>query len=264
MPNGMDGWAAQLMEQVNPFGNKPKPVNGGKRGEELFNLILSSLEEIYGDVGAVIAGGAVRDAAAGVTDHKDVDVFLPISWRKFNDHYPELGWGPLRKVQHDNYNKKAKNVGCFFDTLARGQSAVQGVNVDLVFMEKPLTMEDVATFPVFAQRGVYRLDGGLALSPEARSDVESKVFTIDPTITDKDRIKRIAEKVKGWQQREAYKDWKVIEPETHEWREAKEEQKVEDAKTKTISTADHYFIQMQRAELMDNQLVNELEWRVLR
>jgi hypothetical protein len=92
-----------------------------------------------------------------------------------------------------------------------------------VFLEKPLSKENVATFPVFAQRGVWTLEGGLSLSPEAKADVEAKTFTIDPSITNKEKLKLVLEKVKGWCKREEYANWKIVEPDIKEWWEAKEE-----------------------------------------
>jgi hypothetical protein len=200
----------------------------GKTGEDLFHLILSGIREVY-EVDAVIAGGAVRDLAAGVTSHKDVDVFIPMSWDKFKEGIPELGWqrAPKPVVKANDYAKiKAKTeVGCYFPTLARTQGRVQYTEVDLVFLEKPLSKENVATFPVFAQRGVWTLEGGLSLSPEAKADIEAKTFTIDPSITDKEKFKLVLEKVKGWCKREGYVDWKIVEPDIKEWWETKEEEK---------------------------------------
>jgi adenylosuccinate synthase len=54
-------------------------------------------------------------------------------------------------------------------------------------------------------------------------DLDNKTFTIDPTITDKARFQSVLEKIKGWQERPEYKDWKIIEPDVKEWWEAKEE-----------------------------------------
>jgi hypothetical protein len=205
---------------------KGEDMPKGKTGEDLFHLILSGIREIY-EVDAVIAGGAVRDLAAGVTSHKDVDVFIPMTWEKFKKGIPELGWQlPPRPVvkAHDYAKIKAKpEVGCYFPTLARAQGRVQYIEVDLVFLEKPLSKENVATFPVFAQRGVWTLEGGLSLSPEAKADIEAKTFTIDPSITDKEKFKLVLEKVKGWCKREGYVDWKIVEPDIKEWWEAKEE-----------------------------------------
>lgn len=206
---------------VAPWNRKEQ---GGKRGEELFQLILSGIREIY-DVNAVIAGGAVRDLAAGVTTHKDVDVFIPLDDKKFIEHYAELGWqGELVKQgKNTDYAKKKKTggVGCFFPTTARFSSMVQNIGVDLVFMKEALTVADVATFPVYAQRGVWTLEEGRVLSPEAKLDIENKTFTIDPTITDKERVANVLAKVAGWKMRKDYCKWKVIEPEVKEWWEAK-------------------------------------------
>src|SRR5690348_16606384 len=83
-------WREEFQEEGNMTKKK------GKRGEELFQLILSGIREIY-DVEAVIAGGAVRDLAAGVSDSKDVDVFVPLTWEKFEAGLNELFWqGPTR------------------------------------------------------------------------------------------------------------------------------------------------------------------------
>lgn len=197
----------------------------GKRGEELFQLILSGIREIY-DVNAVIAGGAVRDLAAGVTDHKDVDVFVPLLPNELIERYVELGWqGDLIQIGRikDSYSKKKKEgPGCLFDTVARFQSVVQGVKVDLVITKEPLSVDNVKTFPVHAQRGVWTLENGKELFPEAQKDIDNKTFTIDLSITDKDTVEHVLNKIKEWKRRAAYKDWQIIEPEIKEWWEVKE------------------------------------------
>lgn len=195
----------------------------GKRGEELFHLILSGIREVY-DVDPAIAGGAVRDVAAGVTDHKDVDVFIPLDFQSFLRSVDQLGWsGKVHVVKSfDDYGKDNKKVPCSFKALARAESLVQGCKIDLIFMDKPLTPEIVDKFPVHAQRGVWTLGGGINLSPLAKHDIDNKTFTIDPTITDKDVVQYIKEKIAGWKRRVGYKDWKLVEPVIKEWWEEKE------------------------------------------
>jgi len=227
-------------------------VKEKKRGEELFHLILSGIREIY-DVDAMIAGGAARDLAAGTTDHKDIDVFIPgLSWNNFHKKDFELGWKgePVKIVGHKYKDQKAK-VGCSFPTTARAQAQVQGVPIDLVFLEKPLSKEDVETFPVFAQRCGWTLDRGLVIAPEAKEDIENKQFTINPTITDKETTEAVLEKIKGWKKRPFYKDWKVVEPGVKEWWEAKEaeaarQKREEQVKfdTFTTSTGDTWKIML--------------------
>jgi hypothetical protein len=216
------------MDEAFPAG---LPEETGKRGEELFQLLLSGIREIY-DTEAVIAGGAVRDLAASVTNHKDIDIFIPLTWDVFQKSFAELGWsGGLLKVKQSKNaygGTKKGEPGCLFPTLARASSRVQGVPLDLVFMEAPLTKENVETFPVFAQRGIWTLAEGLKLSPQAKTDIDNKQFTIDPTITEKHKVKHVLDKIKGWQLRKDYKDWKVVEPDVKEWWEAKEEMKKDD------------------------------------
>jgi len=242
-------WEAALGVQIEGEDMSKK----AKTGEDLFHLILSGIREVY-EVDAVIAGGAVRDLAAGVTSHKDVDVFIPMSWDKFKEGIPELGWqrAPKPVVKANDYAKiKAKpEVGCYFPTLARAQGRVQYVEVDLVFLEKPLSKENVAMFPVFAQRGVWTLEEGMSLSPEAKADVDAKTFTIDPSITDKERLKLVLEKVKGWCKREEYANWTIVEPDIKEWWEAKEEvEQKETTEHKPIDPWDKY-LQLKNDEWM--------------
>lgn len=215
------------------FVGEMKRMEEGKRGEELFHLILSGIREIY-DIEAIISGGAVRDLAAGVTTPKDVDVFVPITWNSFNAKASELGWQcPPERI---GKTKKARaydgTMSKVVESEDRAIAVVQHVNVDLVFTKKPLDMEGVATFPVFAQRGVWTLEGGLALSPEARKDIDNKTFTIDPTITDKERVKGLLTKVGEWKKRPHYNDWTIVEPDIKEWWEAKEEMKAAEEETK--------------------------------
>jgi hypothetical protein len=194
----------------------PGIYDSGKRGEELFELILSGIREIY-DVTAVIAGGAVRDLVNGASGtSKDVDVFIPIDPNVFIDQSGELGWqGPTQLVKLGPYKKDQS--GCVFPTLGRGSSVVQNMSVDLVFTEKPLSPDEVKLFPVHAQRCVYTLEGGKMVSPEAQKDFDNNTFTIDPTIKDKARIEKIVDKIEGWKKRPEYKNWKIITPEVKEW-----------------------------------------------
>jgi len=215
-----NAWNA-FLEEIKP--NKKKENNEGKRGEELFHLILSGIKEVY-DVEATIAGGAVRDLAAGVLTPKDVDVFIPMSWNTFKRRADELGWlVPPHVVKPNDYQKKPNNEGCSFSTFARALTQVQKVSVDLVFMDKPLTKENVETFPVFAQRGIWTLNEGLKLSPEAQEDIRNKQFTIDPKITDINRLDKIVSKIGEWKKRPHYKDWKIVRPETKPWWETVED-----------------------------------------
>jgi hypothetical protein len=215
-----EGIAAALVHET-------ATAKAGKRGEELFQLILSGIREIY-DVQAVIAGGAVRDLAAGCDTPKDVDVFLPMTWDKFAEGIEELGWsGGVVKQKTKAY--EGKGTGTFKST-ARASSMVQDIPVDLVFLDKPLSPEMVKSFPVHAQRGIYTLEGGLDLSPEAKADIEAKQFTISPDITEKARIEALRKKVGEWVKRPHYKGWKIIEPDIKEWWEAKEELKAEETK----------------------------------
>lgn len=198
--------------------NETKAKSMGKEGEELFHLILSGIREIY-DVDATIAGGAVRDLAAKVDGSKDVDVFIPLTWEKFNENSHELGWqrSPLLL-------KEGKYEGCVVPSTARAQGKVQYKTVDLVFLDKPLDTEMVSKFPIHAQRCVWTLNSGLCLSPEAKQDIENKTFTIDPTIKDKDRIKKVIAKAQEWVKRPGYNGWKIVEPDVAEWWEVKKQE----------------------------------------
>jgi hypothetical protein len=213
-----DRWDVEFLDMAQEAIDKAsgKTMKKGKQGEELFHLILSGIREVY-DLDATIAGGAVRDLSAGVSDVKDVDVFIPMKYERFFENAPELGWQGPHALVGGEYK------GCVVPSTARVSSRVQNTKVDMVFMDEPLNKDMVAQFPVFAQRGVYTLEGGSMLSPECAKDIADKTFTIDPTITDKERMKGILKKVKGWQQREGYHDWKIIEPDLKEWWEAKEE-----------------------------------------
>jgi hypothetical protein len=222
----------QLMQaQMAPWMRKPAE---GKRGEELFRLILSGIREVY-DHDAVIAGGAVRDFAAGVSSCKDVDVFLHMPWKDFNACSDELGWQAVPRLTKNEKYKKGKTGASSMGFMAthRAMSQVQNVPVDLVFIEKPLDKDVVATFPVFAQRGVWTLSGGLILSPEAKEDIANKTFTIDPTITDKAKVKAVLAKVNEWKKREGYSDWKIVEPDVPDWWEAKKANEEEAKASKT-------------------------------
>ena len=174
-----------------------KEEKKGLRGEELFKLILSGIKEVYG-VDAIVAGGAVRDVAAGTEEHKDVDVFIPMKWSDFNAHSSQLGWevAPYKegKVPYDGKLKR-------LPATERGRASVQGVSVDLVFMDGELTPKYVNSFPVNAQKCVFTLENGISVSPQAQLDIDNKQFTIDPEIKDKDQIKLIKDKVNGWKKR---------------------------------------------------------------
>lgn len=223
----------KMLEEANAMLAEPLPTKG-KKGEDLFHLILSGIREVY-DVEAVIAGGAVRDLAAGIDTPNDVDVFIPLTVDDFFNKAEELGW----QTHPVLLNKKPYDK-CAVKSTGRAQARVQGTLVDLVFLPKPLTMEDVSAFPVFAQRAVWTLKEGMRFSPEATRDNIQKTFTIDPTITDKDKLKRLKEKVEDWLKRPGYKGWKLVEPDVKEWWELKEDEKkkkvVKQSKTITFST----------------------------
>jgi hypothetical protein len=201
-------WAQVIEEAEGPLGSK------GKRKEELFQLILSGIREIY-EVDAVIAGGAVRDMVAGFDKHKDVDVFIPLEWADFEKNMAELGWQGRPALQKKVPYKGIKTEDVA--STARASAVVQGCPIDLVFVKKPLEPKGVEQFPIYAQRCVWTLGSGVAVSPEAKKDIDNKTFTIDPTITDKDRIKGLEAKCKEWLKRGHYKDWKIVLPEIKEW-----------------------------------------------
>jgi hypothetical protein len=189
----------------------------GLRGESLFKLILSGIKEVF-DVDGVIAGGAVRDLVVNAeNDSNDVDVFLPMKWEDFNGHQDQLGWEVRAYKVNNDYSKNKK-----LKTSNRAQARVQGMLVDLVFTDKPLDQKGVDRFPVNAQKCVWTLDGGMRVSPEAQADIDGKMFTISDKITDKEAIKRIRDKVQKWTKREAYRGWKIVEPDIQEWWEKKE------------------------------------------
>ena len=234
-------WAIQRLGEVRPDGFEipiHKLYSKGKTGEELFHLILSGIREVYDVSDVCVAGGAVRDVAAGVTSHSDVDVFIPIEYKTFQEKFLELGWSGGLAVQAVRDYSNTKRQGDFrFKAEARARSIVQGIMVDLVFIETPLTKENVDSFPIHAQRCVWSLDKGLFMSPEAKKDIENKTFTIDPTITDKDVIARLLEKINKWQ-RADYKGWKVVEPDTKEWWEVKEN--TEEAKSQSAKWQEYF------------------------
>lgn len=182
----------------------------GKTGAELFQLILSGIREVY-DVEGTIAGGAVRDLAAGVSYHKDVDVWLPMTMDAFQERYDELGWmGEFRP-------EKIKKKYAESNSTDRGYSLVQHVPIDIIFLKEPLSPKDVDAFPVHAQRCVWTLGEGLTVSPAAKKDIENKTFTIDDRYKTKEQIETYLEKIKGWKSRDGYKDWTAIQPVVKEW-----------------------------------------------
>jgi hypothetical protein len=241
VPNWVHMFEARDVRQFPRLGNRMRVFDPfpdlklveGKTGEELFNLILSGIREIY-DVEGVVAGGAVRDVAAQVTKHKDVDVFLSMKYEDFQKDYQELGWkGGLNVVPRMKYKKAGPDC---FNSTARALAYVQGVQVDLVFLDTPLSPQMVDQFPVYAQRGVWTLSGGMQVSPLAMEDIINKRFTIDPTITDKERLKGLLKKTQEIIKRPAYKDWKIVEPDIKEWWEAKTEHEKEEIKFENKTT----------------------------
>lgn len=203
--------------------------------ESKFRHILEGLKEIY-EVDCVIAGGAVRDLMAGWNTCKDIDVWLPISWDKFDEHQLELGWQhpaalAVKKKRVENYTE-------IHEVSNNAIATVQGVNVDLVFLEKPLDADAVNKFPIYAQRCVYTLNEGMTASPEALQDLANKTFTIDPSIDNEERLNNLRAKIKQWQQRPFYKDWKIA-GERKAWWE-KKDQEDEEMKKKTLAEKDKY------------------------
>jgi hypothetical protein len=231
---GADG--PRLIRPIRLFGAAPLApwaMSDGKTGEDLFRLILSSIREIY-EVDAVIAGGAVRDLAAGATDRsKDVDVFIPMTWDTFSKHVSELGWKENpHLVKKGRYDKK-ENKTCVVNSTARAAGIVQGSVVDLVFIDKPLDAAGVDFFPVNAQKCVWTLKDGMRVSPAAQHDIDNKTFTISPRITHKDAIKAVRNKINEWKKRAVYSGWKVVEPDIKEWWEKENEAPKSVQKTKS-------------------------------
>lgn len=194
--------------------DEPVKVNNGlKRGEELFKLVLSGIKEVY-DVDAAIAGGAVRDLVTGA-EPADVDVFIPMKWEDFQANQRMLGWRePAVVINKQPYNQ---NKSPEFQSSKRAQAYVQGIILDLVFIDQPLNPEMVDTFPVHAQRCVWTLADGLIVSPLAQKDIDNKTFTIDPSITNKLYLKHLKERVAAWQRRFTYKDWTLTPVKIKEW-----------------------------------------------
>jgi hypothetical protein len=227
-------------------------VEKGKTGEELFNLICSGVREIF-DISPVIAGGAVRDLAAGYDDHKDVDVFVPVDPKVFLARGEELGWavGPYILDAPPKGTDYDKQEPSFVKSLGRAGAVVQGFPVDVVLLSEPLTPVMVDLFPVHAQRCVWTLEQGLKMSPEARKDIENETFTIDQSITDKERLKNILKKVEGWKKRKFYKDWKIVEPDIKEWWEMKKEDALEKKNKKAVIKNGDTFTQTFKVFLGD-------------
>jgi hypothetical protein len=201
--------------------NKFRPALPSKQGEELFQHILSGIREVY-DVEATIAGGAVRDLAAGYLNlTKDVDVFIPMEMKKFQEVFDELGWKALAIIPSPYKGIKNTSEG-------RAMSNVCGMIVDLVFMPKGFGWEQINQFPIHAQRCAWTLKDGVELAAKAANDLNNKTFTIDPTITDRERVAKFVEKLRGLIKR-GYTDWKIVEP-------GKVEEKVRD-KELVVTTA---------------------------
>jgi len=211
----VDPWFRVIFNEFERKHHKREPSEG-KRGEDLFRLILSGIKDVY-DVSAVIAGGAVRDTAAGISDHKDVDVFIPMKWADFAKKVDELGWAERPRVLKSKLPAYGKKKEHGVDASARAEAYVQGVEVDLVFVRTPLTPKDVQKFPIHAQRCAFTLEDGMQVSPEAAEDIKNKQFTIDPTIVDADFLEQLRDKVKGWLKRRDYKKWKMKSDGSTDW-----------------------------------------------
>lgn len=246
MPNGAapDPQAVNLLDQAQRLFNReflePRPaqallrewgdirpllvrppdvyVEKGKRGEELFKLILQGIQEVY-DVDAVIAGGAVRDFAAGVDDYKDVDVFIPLSLKAFWERKDELGWNYVDMVRmledDEEYSFKGRVKQ---PKTERGSAVVQNVKVDLVFVHGEITQDLIDSFPVYAQRCIWTLENGLQVSPKAQEDLNNKTFTLDYKELDTSEKQTACEnKVKEWLKRPHYKGWKAVSVKPRPW-----------------------------------------------
>jgi hypothetical protein len=249
LPNPEEVWRGRLNAFVEDFKKEYKIVEK-KRGEDLFRLILSSIKEIYG-IDAVIAGGAVRDVLVQADAlHKDVDVFIPLTWHDFNKYHEELGWGEIRSLTPVKKAYTSNPV----QSNGRASARVQGVAVDLVFLDKPLDEAGVTAFPVHAQRCVWDLKSGTVVSPEARQDINNKTFTISPTITDPKAMETVFEKVGHWLQRPLYEGWTMVEPDTKEWKAFKKERAK--APVKKVKVKDFPVI-----GIAGEMLVRGDEWR---
>lgn len=229
----VDPWLRVIFNEFERKHRK-RELSEGKRGEELFRLILSGIKDVY-DVSAVIAGGAVRDTAAGISDHKDVDVFIPMKWEDFAKKADELGWAERPRVLRPELPTYGKRKKRGVDASARAEAYVQGVEVDLVFVRTPLTPKDVQKFPIHAQRCAFTLEDGMQVSPEAAEDIKNKQFTIDPSVVDAEYLEQLRDKVKGWLKRKDYKGWKMKSDGSTDWW-AEDYVKPADTTNTTLST----------------------------
>lgn len=189
-------------------------------GEELFKDLLNNIKEIY-EVDATIAGGAVRDVFAEVYKHKDIDVFIPLTFKAFMEREVELGLThPVVLTKNKPY--KGVDIEVFKNTV-RATTWFKKHPLDLIFIKGGLTKEIVDNFPIYTQQCIFSLEMGLIASPLAKTDIENKQFTINPSIKDKEQLKGLMQKTKDWCKRPGYKGWKIIEPDIKEWWEVKKE-----------------------------------------
>ncbi len=92
-------------------------------GEELYRTLLGNVKEIY-DVEGMIAGGALRDLKVGVPS-KDIDLFLPLTLKEFEEAKDELGW-----TMYGSMRSPYKEVS----PTARYSAAALGHALDIVLL----------------------------------------------------------------------------------------------------------------------------------
>lgn len=174
---------------------------------ELFDTILSHVP-----VGAVIAGGAVRDYVVGVP-HRDIDVFVPyhedhnLTWReRVND--PRWRWttNPNNGWIYDEAYAQNLNRGVFeYDQLVDdiinsvSQYSFQDNTVQVIVLSPRRTIQQhLDSFDMGICQAVYA-NGGIQLSNAFLSDWKSQTITpINPNARTPDRAARLITRLPGF------------------------------------------------------------------
>ncbi len=168
-----------------------------KKGFPFFRTLLENVKEIY-DVEGFVSGGCIRDTMLEVP-YKDVDLFLPLNLKTFEESCEELGWQCRGRMMGKNYLKGAPTE--------RYSATSNGQMIDVVLLGE--NKEDpVSQFPAYWTRARYTLNNGgqLETTEEFNADFAAKTCTVMAGL-EQDHLDNLLKRFDQWVERTGLQGW---------------------------------------------------------
>ncbi len=181
-----------------PLGANPEFLAApAKKGFPFFRTLLENVKEIY-DVDGFVSGGCIRDTLLEVP-YKDVDLFLPIDLKTFEESCEELGWQCRGRLGGKNYLKGAPT--------GRYSASSNGQMIDVVLLGADRE-DPVASFPAHWTRARYTLKNGgqLDTTQEFDSDMSAKTCTVQADL-EPDHLDNLHKRFDQWVERTGLTGW---------------------------------------------------------